>query len=217
MYANKETLMKRYHPGDQLAPRELQSIDGRAVHIPDGMTHLQFRRFAGCPICDLHLRSIVRRHEELRARGIREVVVFHSSAEELRAFEAHELPFAVIADPGKRLYREFGVTSGVRALADPRAWWPLVRAVATALWRTLRGEAPFRIPSVAGGNLGLPADFLIASDGRILASKYGQHAYDQWSVDQLLFAVEALAQPTGLDRHARVDNGRPVWGGIEDC
>jgi hypothetical protein len=34
--------------------------------------------------------------------------------------------------------------------------------------------------------VGLPADFLIARDGTVIAAKYGQHAYDQWSVDDLL-------------------------------
>ena len=34
--------------------------------------------------------------------------------------------------------------------------------------------------------LGLPADFLIGTDGRVLACKYGKHIYDQWSVDDLL-------------------------------
>jgi len=38
----------------------------------------------------------------------------------------------------------------------------------------------------AGGNLGLPADFLIAPEGRIIASKYGVHAFDQWSVDEVI-------------------------------
>lgn len=28
-------------------------------------------------------------------------------------------------------------------------------------------------------------DFLIGPDGRVMASKRGQHAYDQWSVDEL--------------------------------
>jgi hypothetical protein len=36
------------------------------------------------------------------------------------------------------------------------------------------------------GHLGLPTDFLIAPDGRITALKYGRHAYDQWTVDELL-------------------------------
>jgi hypothetical protein len=39
------------------------------------------------------------------------------------------------------------------------------------------------------GNLGLPADLLIAGDGRVVAVKYGTHAYDQWSVDELLGAA----------------------------
>lgn len=34
--------------------------------------------------------------------------------------------------------------------------------------------------------LGLPADFLIDSTGRVVAVKYGRHANDQWSVDELL-------------------------------
>jgi hypothetical protein len=37
-----------------------------------------------------------------------------------------------------------------------------------------------------GGRLGLPADFLIDSDGRVLACERGTHANDQWSVDEVL-------------------------------
>ncbi|EUA90004.1 putative alkyl hydroperoxide reductase/ Thiol specific antioxidant/ Mal allergen [Mycobacterium ulcerans str. Harvey] len=37
--------------------------------------------------------------------------------------------------------------------------------------------------------MGLPADFLIGSDGRVLATKYGNHADDQWSVDEPLDLV----------------------------
>jgi hypothetical protein len=37
----------------------------------------------------------------------------------------------------------------------------------------------------------LPGDFLIDTDGRIVAQKYGVHAYDQWSVDELLAAAAA--------------------------
>jgi hypothetical protein len=48
------------------------------------------------------------------------VVVFHSSAEAVREFQA-DLPFATIADPDKELYREFGVKSSPRALLNLRA------------------------------------------------------------------------------------------------
>jgi AhpC/TSA family len=168
--------------------RFLTAIDGTEVPLPDPdrLIHLQFRRFAGCPVCNLHLRSVVARHDEILAAGIREVVVFHSSREELRK-HADDLPFDVIADPGKELYREFGVESRPRALLDPRVWLTIVRAVAADLPRALRKEKP--LPNVEGGRLGLPADFLIATDGRTVASRFGEHAYDQWSVDELLALV----------------------------
>jgi peroxiredoxin len=169
--------------GEMIAARELPTVEGGPVRVPDpdGLVHLQFRRFAGCPICNLHLRSIVRRHEEITASGIREVVVFHSSAEELRVHTA-DLPFAVVADPGKRLYREFGVESAPRALLDPGAWWPIVRSV---VWALLARQ-PLPAVRPRGGRLGLPADFLIDGQGRVVAAKYGDHANDQWSVDEVL-------------------------------
>jgi hypothetical protein len=34
--------------------------------------------------------------------------------------------------------------------------------------------------------MGLPADFLIGSDGAVLAAKYGAYVDDHWSVDDLL-------------------------------
>jgi hypothetical protein len=44
--------------GDLLPTRELTTIrDSRiTVPTPDALTHLQLRRYAGCPICNLHLR-----------------------------------------------------------------------------------------------------------------------------------------------------------------
>jgi peroxiredoxin len=172
----------------QVTERELLTVTGQRIRVPDPerLVHLQFRRFAGCPICNLHLRSVVQRHDEITSAGIREVVFFHSPADELRQHTA-ELPFATIADPDKRFYREFGVESSPRALLDPRAWGAVIRGVtATALGR-------YRAPATKqeGGRLGLPADFLVEPSGRVLAAKYGAHAYDQWSVDELLAHARA--------------------------
>ncbi|WP_219470376.1 peroxiredoxin-like family protein [Nonomuraea rhizosphaerae] len=168
-------------------PRELTAVSGRPVAVPDPhrLVHLQFRRFAGCPVCNLHLRSVVRRHEEIEAAGVREVVVFHSPAAEL-AEHVSDLPFEVIADPDKRLYAEFGVESAARSLADPRVWGTIVRAVAVSAWSLLRGRGRGPALKPHGGRFGLPGDFLIAPAGRVVAAKYGEHAYDQWSVDELL-------------------------------
>ncbi|HVW45013.1 MAG TPA: peroxiredoxin-like family protein [Amycolatopsis sp.] len=166
-----------------VGPRTFVAVTGERVAVPDPerLVHLQFRRFAGCPVCNLHLRSVVRRHDEIVAAGIGEVVFFHSPADELRRHVA-DLPFAVVADPAKTVYREFGVKSAARSLLSPRAWGPIVRGVLT----TVRVRAPLPATTPHGGRLGLPADFLIAPDGRTIAAKHGEHAYDQWSVDELL-------------------------------
>src|SRR6059058_2472845 len=99
------------HVGDTFPALELAATSGQRVTIPDldgDYVHLQLRRFAGCPICNLHLRTIVTRHDEIRSHGIQEVVVFHSTAAELAKHEA-ELPFPLIADPERELYVRLGV------------------------------------------------------------------------------------------------------------
>ncbi|MFU8853279.1 peroxiredoxin-like family protein [Micromonospora sp. SL1-18] len=188
-----DTSRRPVGPGSVVAGRRLTTVTGAEAAVPDDrrLIHLQFRRFAGCPVCSLHLRSIVRRHAEIEAAGVREVVLFHSPADELREHVAG-LPFAVVADPDKRLYREFGVEPSVRSVLTPRAWGPILRAVTRSAWAGLRGRErpPAAVPH--GGRFGLPADFLVAPDGRVLAAKYGEHAYDQWSVDELLTLVSGV-------------------------
>jgi peroxiredoxin len=185
--------MPRLNSGDAVRPLEVMTIHGNLVRIPDSerLVHLQFRRYAGCPACNVHLRSIARRHDEVLAAGIQEVVVFHSKRETMLEFQG-ALPFAAIADPEKKLYAEFGVgkMSPLSAF-DPRSW----RAVYRALTRSpnLRGAM-----GKGEEHMGLPADFLIGSDGAILAAKYGAYVDDHWSVDDLL----ALAR-------TRTSAGRP--------
>jgi hypothetical protein len=76
-------------PG-QLFPRlQSNNIHGVEVSVPDSTTwtHVQFRRFAGCSICNLHLQSFLARQDEIANAGIREVVIFHSSDAELLPYQ----------------------------------------------------------------------------------------------------------------------------------
>lgn len=173
--------MAKLRPGDSFAPRTLTTIDGVQEHVPSEsqLVHLQFRRFAGCPMCTVHLRSLALRHEELIAASLREVVVFRATAEALRVHHG-DLPFAIVADPLQVLCEALGVESSLRAPLDPRAWAAGLRG-AIQLFPKLPTVPPRLV-----GALGLPADFLIEPGGRVLACKYGEHAYDQWSVDEVL-------------------------------
>jgi peroxiredoxin len=176
----------KFQPGDVVSPRDLTTITGDRVALPapGGLTHLQFRRFAGCPICNVHLRSVARRYDEIRAAGITEIAVFHSPAAKLLPHQG-TLPFAVVADPARKLYAEFGVEVSLKSVLHPRAFGaplnPETWSVVLAGFRN--GASPFPGGETA---LGLPADLLIEPDGRVRAALYGRHASDHWPVDRLL-------------------------------
>ncbi len=181
--------MNRKSVGDIIKHRELETIQTSYIGIPNPqlLTHLQFRRFAGCPMCNLHIHSFVERSAELAVRGIQEVAVFHSSKKAMIKRHA-SAPFTIIADRSKSLYREFGVEASVLSVIHPKSWVPVVRGMF---------EHGVSLPAFGESPLGLPADFLIGMDGKILALKYGSHAYDQWSVDELL----ELARHAGNVNH----------------
>lgn len=189
--------MNRLAKGDRAPTFSATTIHGRAVSVPDpaaSLVHLQFRRFAGCPVCNFHLLQFARRSGEIESAGVREVVVFHSSQSEMLRYQAR-LPFDCVADPSKRLYRTFGVETSLRALLHPMVLWNGARWVLLARRFYRRAE---------NGVLGLPADFLVGRDGRIVAAKYGRHADDHWSVDELLTLVaqerQVPAQPAQAAR-----------------
>lgn len=179
--------MKRKQTDDIISRISLESIEGLSLSIPHAtqLTHLQFRRFAGCPMCNLHIQSFINRHAELLAHNLQVVAVFHSTREAMLKYHA-SAPFPLIADPSRSLYRTFGVESSIRSILSPAAWRAGIKGL-------LRHGLNF--PARGESALGLPAEFLIDTNGRIIASKYGMHAYDQWSVEELLVMVRNFTYP----------------------
>jgi len=175
-------------PGDAAPVIAESTIHGKPVHLPDPASryvHLQFRRFAGCPVCNFHLLTMSRRQAEIAAAGIRQVVFFHSSREEMLKYQA-QLPFDCVADARKKHFKAFGVEKSLRALLNPRVFWSGLRWILAARRFYTRAE---------NGVLGLPADFLVDAQGRIVACKYGTHADDHWEVDELLQLASTEQQP----------------------
>ena len=171
------------HAGDTFPATKLSNIHGGEVVIPSSQrkwVHLQFRRFAGCPICNLHVQEFIVRAQEIKAAGVREIVVFHSPNASLLPFQG-AFPFDVIGDPEKKLYAQFGVEASLFAILNPGAWPAMFKGMGLK-------DKPKGDPE--GGPLGLPADILLGSDGKVVASHYGKHAYDQWSVDEMLALVK---------------------------
>ena len=132
----------------QIAPNVMaEDLHQHEIRLPDAsgrVTHLQFRRFAGCPICNLHLQSFVKRYDELQLAGVREIAVFHSSREKFQPYQSH-YPFEVICDPEKKLYRQFGVQASITTLFSRLVW------KAAFAGMRLPGQPKFVPPPWAGG------------------------------------------------------------------
>jgi hypothetical protein len=162
--------MPQLSTGDTITPRVLTTIRSEAVPVPDPerLVHLQFRRYAGCPICNVHLRCVARRHHDISAARIREVAVFHSPAEDMLPHQG-DLPFAAVADPERRLYTEFGVEASRRAVTHPSAWTtPLNPNVYPVVLHGLRnGGSPG--PHREGEVKDVPNNNLSVDDDRLLA------------------------------------------------
>jgi len=173
----------KFKPGDMLPTTVMEAVTGEAINLPDAkrLVHLQFRRFVDCPICNTHIAEFRKRAREIEAAGIKEVIVFHSSPKSIRSYQK-DVPFLMVGDPKKSLYKEFGVETSLRFLS--------LKALRAAMRGMAHGHFALRV--AGGGPLGLPADFLIAPSGRMKAVKYGTDAYDQWSVDELLALAKGV-------------------------
>ena len=180
-----------YKKGDNISNKTLTDVYGDSLKIipSKGFTHLQFRRFSGCPICNLHLRSFASQNEKLLEWKVNEIVIFHSPQQELSPF-VNDLPFSIIADPEKKLYRQFGVESSWKSIFTPRILKAVLKGSIFSFWEMIFKGKPLPPIKPHGGSYGVPADFLISEEGEIIACKYGKHADDQWSVEELIGLIK---------------------------
>lgn len=166
----------------------LSDIDGHPIRIGDGRKLLlSVFREAACPFCNVRVYELTHDHDDLRARGLDIVAIFHSDERDVRRFIARQpRPFRMVADPEGRAHAAFGAE---------RSGFGKVRAMLLRLPALLRG---LRLLGFAQGSRPtgalMPADFLIDGAGRIVATHYGRDAGDHMPMARILqFAEEGAA------------------------
>jgi peroxiredoxin len=120
----------KFKPGDMFPTTVMEAVTGEPINLPDRyrLVHLQFRRFVDCPICNTHIAEFRKRAREIEAAGVKEVIVFHSSPKSIRSYQK-DVPFLMIGDPKKTLYKEFGVETSL-GFISPRSLGAAMRGVA---------------------------------------------------------------------------------------
>jgi peroxiredoxin len=179
--------------GDMAPDFTADALGAGALSLRDvvGSTRvlLKFYRFATCPICNLHMAEVIRRHGELELAGLETVVLFHTPIDELADSVAGELPFTAIADPDKRVFAAYGVEASLSGMASTRVMRDYARAL----------KAGYHSASMSqhGGIKGLPADFIVGIDGKVQYVHYGVNFSDTVPVDEILSVVARLDNPDG--------------------
>jgi peroxiredoxin len=74
---------------------------------------IRFYRFATCPICNLHLRNLVQRFDDLRTESLSVLAVFHSPKWRMEKNMPYDLPFEILSDPEKKIFRIYRVGSSL--------------------------------------------------------------------------------------------------------
>lgn len=117
--------------------------------------------------------------------GGRVVLVGMGTPEEAAAFVGKlEIPVSMIADPDRRLYRDFGLkTASIPELFFPSVAFKAITAMA-------QGHT---VGLPVGDIRQLPGVFIIDTDGRIVFSHVSKDAADHPEADALLAALSAIS------------------------
>jgi peroxiredoxin len=155
---------------------DLSSYRGRHVL-------LSFYRYASCPLCNLRVHDLAKKHADWHWRGLDMLAVFQSPADKMRQYVGGQhTPFPLIPDPDpdpdQKLYALYGVG---------HSWAGFLKAWGTRLpeiGRSVMGKG-YLPGSVEGGIHRIPADFVIDPHGRIAEAFYGQDIGDHLPVERI--------------------------------
>ena len=167
--------------GQQAINFELPNQEGKAVALKDlvakGPVVVTFYRGDWCPYCNLQLRALQARLEELEALGATLVAISPQVPDgSLTKSEISEMTFTVLSDQNAKVASQYGV-----------AW-----EVPEFLLNHMRVDRSLDLEKINNGNgsvLPIPATFIIGTDG-IIAWNYVNVDYRTRSEPEEI--VEAL-------------------------
>lgn len=144
--------------------------------------YLAFMRFAGCPVCNLRVHSLLKHAATFKEKNIEVVLVYESSVDNMRMYlEDASYPFTFVSDPKNTLYDSYGVE---------KSWGKLLASMFKGMIaKVLAGEKLFKKkPKVDGHMNRMEAEFLIDEQGKISIAYYGSFLGDNVAVEKILNA-----------------------------
>jgi peroxiredoxin len=178
-----------------------ESLSGKTVSLEDYKNKnllVKFYRFATCPVCNLHLRNFVKQYDELKKEGLEVVIIYHSPKWRMEKNFPQDIPFELLSDPGKNIFRKYGVESSLAGMFS----WRLMRDYMLAL----KAGYPTGMLSHDGGVMGHPADFIINKQGKIVFAHYGKNYADSLSIKQVIDVLRKIQPESKIEEKTQQAN-----------
>ena len=184
-FNNQANSQNKLKEGTQAPSFTVTDVSGKTVSLPNSdstKTFLAFMRYAGCPVCNYRMFELRETYDSLKALGYELIVIYESSDSLLSEYLKDDpVPFSVIGDPERVLYKKYGVKrSGWKTfLSGFRGKTYRARRKGTDAYKSKKPErdAPMT---------GIPADFIISSNGTIESAYYGKSISDHMPLKEIL-------------------------------
>lgn len=172
-------MLKNSSPAKNFTSKDLLGNEIQLENYKGKKVMLSFYRYAGCPLCNLRLNQLINQYDDLKAENMELIAIFQSPKKSMQKYisSRHDVPFPVIADPGRKLYKIYEVEGSLCGLLKGMT---RLKDFGSAL---VRGMSPGKME----GDIGMiPADFLINEEGIIDIAYYGKDIGDHLPLEKIL-------------------------------
>ena len=138
---------------------------------------LSFFRYGSCPLCNLRMSFLIEAYPRLHEAGLEMLAVFESPPDVVRETVGRQtIPFPVVADPHRTLYKRYRVTASLFGYARGALRFSAFREAF---------RKGFHLGRMDGAITQLPAEFLIDEEGMIACAYYGKDIGDHLPLDEI--------------------------------
>ena len=139
---------------------------------------LAFYRYASCPLCNLHIHSIINRFDEVKNAGLVFLPVFQSPPSEVAKYTGKEenLQFKIICDPEQAIYKLYNVGKSYSGFFSFSVMSKIMKAMGQGF-----------MPGKMQGEISrLPSEFIVDKDFNIIYRYDGKDIGDHPDIDLIL-------------------------------
>lgn len=171
-------MLKNNSPAKDFKTKDLLGNEIQLEKFKGKKIMLSFYRYAGCPLCNLRINQLINQYDNFKTKNMELIAIFQSPKSSMKKYisSRHDIPFPVISDPKRRLYKIYEVESSLCGLLKGMT---RLKDFGKALTKGLS-------PGKMEGDIGMiPADFLINEKGIIDVAYYGKDIGDHLPLTEI--------------------------------